>query len=312
MKKLLSVFAAAAMLFGFASCSGDLHDDVKPAADSGSTETPAGSWYYISAGNPDGGPTIIFNNADKQTANIPNTKSTGNVFFKIDDTKEVEEEDYGSIRKRWFCEEITEADAKALGWEDKGLDGLAIYCFAPFDPIAKGLKVYTHKPECFGAWPGAAMSNDGAALAKYTINMNFAFDVSAYEKATGKTVGDILLTGEAFGWKFPANFGWSAEAAGNSQIVSKLGSVNLSYDIETADFPAETGELQLVIFEKGTNGVDATSSDYIKQTSNFKAPTKTTDASMFGNMQNEGFKNGATIPVLLTVDAEGAVTASLR
>ena len=29
MKKLLSVFAAAAMLFGFASCSGDLHDDVK-------------------------------------------------------------------------------------------------------------------------------------------------------------------------------------------------------------------------------------------------------------------------------------------
>ena len=26
MKKLLSVFAAAAMLFGFASCSGDLHD----------------------------------------------------------------------------------------------------------------------------------------------------------------------------------------------------------------------------------------------------------------------------------------------
>jgi hypothetical protein len=83
MKKLLSVFAAAAMLFGFASCSGDLHDDVKPAADSGSTETPAGSWYYISAGNPDRGPTIIFNNADKQTANIPNTKSTGNVFFKI-------------------------------------------------------------------------------------------------------------------------------------------------------------------------------------------------------------------------------------
>lgn len=29
MKKLLSVFAAVAMLFGFVSCSGDLHDDVK-------------------------------------------------------------------------------------------------------------------------------------------------------------------------------------------------------------------------------------------------------------------------------------------
>ena len=33
MKKLLSVFAAAAMLFGFASCSGDLHDDVKAPID---------------------------------------------------------------------------------------------------------------------------------------------------------------------------------------------------------------------------------------------------------------------------------------
>ena len=30
MKKLLSVFAAAAVLFGFASCSGDLHDDIAP------------------------------------------------------------------------------------------------------------------------------------------------------------------------------------------------------------------------------------------------------------------------------------------
>ena len=30
MKKILSVFAAAAMLFGFASCNGDLHDDIAP------------------------------------------------------------------------------------------------------------------------------------------------------------------------------------------------------------------------------------------------------------------------------------------
>ena len=30
MKKILSVFAAAAVLFGFASCNGDLHDDIAP------------------------------------------------------------------------------------------------------------------------------------------------------------------------------------------------------------------------------------------------------------------------------------------
>ena len=33
MKKILSVFAAAAMLFGFVSCSGDLHDNVKAPID---------------------------------------------------------------------------------------------------------------------------------------------------------------------------------------------------------------------------------------------------------------------------------------
>ena len=309
MKKLLSVFAAAAMLFGFASCSGDLHDDVASAGTGGAELN--GSWYYISAGTPDGTPTVIFNNADKQSANLPCSKSTGNVFYKIDDTKEVEEEDYGSIRKRWFVEEISEEAAKALGWEDKGLSGLAIYCFAPFDPIAKGLKVYTHSPVCFGAWSGAAMSNDGAALAKYTINMNFTFDISAYEKSTGKTVGDILLTGEAFGWGFPENFDWGNISKDN-QVVSKNGSVSLTYTLETADYPAETGELQLVIFEKGINGKDATASDFLKQTANFKAPTKDASGSMFGNMKNEGFKSGATINVLLTVDADGVVTGSLK
>ena len=42
MKKLLSVFAAAAMLFGFASCSGDLHDDVKI-----DPNAMIGYWSYI-------------------------------------------------------------------------------------------------------------------------------------------------------------------------------------------------------------------------------------------------------------------------
>ncbi|MBQ5878091.1 MAG: hypothetical protein IIW71_09875 [Treponema sp.] len=43
MKKLLSVFAAAAMLFGFASCSGDLHDDVYKVIDLSGGAVP-GDW----------------------------------------------------------------------------------------------------------------------------------------------------------------------------------------------------------------------------------------------------------------------------
>ena len=43
MKKLLSVFAAAAMLFSFASCSGDLHDDVYKVIDLSGGAVP-GDW----------------------------------------------------------------------------------------------------------------------------------------------------------------------------------------------------------------------------------------------------------------------------
>lgn len=175
MKKLIiSAITAAALLFGFASCSGDLHDDEKGGASQGS-----GSWYYISAGTPDGAPTIIFNNANKQTANLANTKSSGNVFFKIDTTKEVDEEDFGAIKKRWACEEIDEAAAKKLGWEDKKLSGLAIYVYAEIDPVKDGLKVYTHSPECFGPWSGKPMSNDGAQFVKKGSEFVYTYKTEA-------------------------------------------------------------------------------------------------------------------------------------
>lgn len=72
MKKLLSIFAAAAMLFGFASCSGDLQDDVKvdPNAMTGywsyrvmnSADVPAGEVAVIA--NCDAGQTGAFGSPD--------------------------------------------------------------------------------------------------------------------------------------------------------------------------------------------------------------------------------------------------------
>ena len=72
MKKLLSIFAAAAMLFGFASCSGDLQDDVKvdPNAMTGywsyrvmnSADVPAGEVAVIA--NCDGEQTGAFGSPD--------------------------------------------------------------------------------------------------------------------------------------------------------------------------------------------------------------------------------------------------------
>lgn len=310
MKKLIiSAITAAALLFGFASCSGDLHDDEKGGASQGS-----GSWYYISAGTPDGAPTIIFNNTNKQTANLANTKSSGNVFFKIDTTKEVDEEDFGAIKKRWACEEIDEAAAKKLGWEDKKLSGLAIYVYAEIDPVKDGLKVYTHSPECFGAWSGKPMSNDGALLKEFTANVKVSFDVSDYEKATGKKIGTIFITGNEFNWRYPEAFGWSTGkgAPDGAQFVKKGSEFVYSYKVTAAEFPSETPELQLVLFEPGVDAKNATAGDFSLQSKNFKIPLKDDSKTPYADFQNKRYENGATINVLAVVDSEGNVKATLK
>ena len=304
MKKLIiSAITAAALLFGFASCSGDLHDDEKGGASQGS-----GSWYYISAGTPDGAPTIIFNNANKQTANLANTKSSGNVFFKIDTTKEVDEEDFGAIKKRWACEEIDEAAAKKLGWEDKKLSGLAIYVYAEIDPVKDGLKVYTHSPECFGPWSGKPMSNDGALLKEFTVNVKVSFDVSA----VNKSIGTIFVTGEPFKWQYPKNFGWSDGNVVDKQFVSKDSSFVYSYKVTAAEFPSETPELQLVLFEPGVDAKNATAGDFSLQSKNFKIPLKDDSKTPYADFQNKRYENGALINILAVVDTEGKVKATLK
>ena len=305
MKKLIiSAIAATALLFGFASCSGDLHDDEKGGASQGS-----GSWYYISAGTPSDAPTIIFNNANKQTANLANTKSSGNVFFKIDTTKEVDEEDFGEKKKRWACEEIDEAAAKKFGWEDKKLSGLAIYVYAEIDPVKDGLNVYTHTPECFGSWAGKPMSNDGALLKEFTANVQVSFDVSA----VNKPIGTIFVTGQPFGWQYPKNFdGWSGGNVVDEQFVKKDSSFVYSYKVKAAEFPSETPELQIVLFDSGVDAKNATNKDFSLQSENFKIPLKDESKTPYADFQNKRYENGALINILAVVDSEGKVKATLK
>lgn len=309
MKKLITgVIAAAALVFGLAGCQGDLHDDTQSAP------TGTGSWYYISAGTPASAPTLIFNNTDKQTKNMSQTSTTGNVFFQIDTTKTETEMDFGTERERWGCEQIDEATARTLGWVDKNLEGLAIYVYADatIDPITKGLNIYSHTPDCFGSWSGRPMSNDGAVLKEYTANVNVSFDVSAYESANNVTVGTILITGSPFGWKYPANFGWSADAADDSQFVSKGSSIEFAYTTSAASFPEATGEIQIVIFANGVDAKNATTSDYLKQSGNFTIPLKDASGTPYADFQNKRYENGATINAVVTVDNAGNVTAALK
>lgn len=78
MKKLItSAVAALALLFGFASCSGDLHDAVSPNA-------MKGNWFYYeldtSAVTTDT-ISIIFNNGSAQTEDVVGVAKTGTVEY---------------------------------------------------------------------------------------------------------------------------------------------------------------------------------------------------------------------------------------
>lgn len=78
MKKLLSIFMAAAMLFGLASCSGDLHDLEDPNA-------MAGNWFYYkldtTAATADSINLIFANTSGAQTSDVKGVAKTGSVYY---------------------------------------------------------------------------------------------------------------------------------------------------------------------------------------------------------------------------------------
>ena len=302
MKKLLSVFAAAAMLFGFASCSGDLHDFEVPAENVGGAVE--GFWYYISAGTPDGAPTLIFNGNSLQTPNIANTKATGNVFYKIDDTKEIEYVDFGETKKGMYYEEITEDDAKALGWVDKKLAGLGIYCFAPksFDPDTVGLNLYGHTPECLGGWPGSKMLCDASSAdpSKYEITFIITVDMKNTDYEEGK---EIFVNGAAYGWNTWPYSGWG----GNKEDASKdqfgkivNGKVNYTVKttIESIGVPTEYKGAFCVTYPNA----DCSNVNWQSVDIDLSSFSTTAYSGMMKDFKNAGYAAKLEYPILISTD----------
>ena len=89
MKKLLSVFAAVGMLFGFASCSGDLHDDVKI-----DPNAMKGNWSYrVIDTADDDSINMITNNAGGQSGAYGSpdfTVDVSNSDVKINDEVKID------------------------------------------------------------------------------------------------------------------------------------------------------------------------------------------------------------------------------
>lgn len=147
MKKLLSVFAAAAVLFGFASCSGDLHDDVKI-----DPNAMKGNWSYRvidTAG--DDSINMITNNAGGQSG------AYGSPDFTVDvssGTAAIIWDGKGGtdlkLSERTDCPSLSDvgvelSDGQACVFVFTPFSSVNLYCY----PVAEGAFV---KDE----WPGVA------------------------------------------------------------------------------------------------------------------------------------------------------------
>lgn len=180
MKKLItSAVAALALLFGFASCSGDLHDAVSPNA-------MKGNWFYYeldtSAVTTDT-ISIIFNNGSAQTEDVVGVAKTGTVEYiwavPADGSKVT------AIKNT-----RTDCPDKNIG---NSTDKLGIYVFTNSSKV--NLWAWAGDTNLTGGtWPGLEMSTDAEIkIEKVKVSLTF--------KVTGAKAGDRLyINGDPWSW----------------------------------------------------------------------------------------------------------------
>lgn len=180
MKKLItSAVAALALLFGFVSCSGDLHDAVSPNA-------MKGNWFYYeldtSAVTTDT-ISIIFNNGSAQTEDVVGVAKTGTVEYiwavPADGSKVT------AIKNT-----RTDCPDKNIG---NSTDKLGIYVFTNSSKV--NLWAWAGEANFTGGtWPGVSMTTDAEIkIEKVKVSLTF--------KVTGAKAGDRLyINGDPWSW----------------------------------------------------------------------------------------------------------------
>lgn len=217
MKKLItSAVAALALLFGFASCSGDLHDAVSPNA-------MKGNWFYYeldtSAVTTDT-ISIIFNNGSAQTEDVVGVAKTGTVEYiwavPADGSKVT------AIKNT-----RTDCPDKNIG---NSTDKLGIYVFTNSSKV--NLWAWAGDTNLTGGtWPGLEMSTD-AEIKIEKVNVSLTF------KVTGANKGDRLyINGAPWSWAGDWPFdGWNGKDKDEAAAAEKTDAcLKLTDRFATAD-----------------------------------------------------------------------------
>lgn len=217
MKKLItSAVAALALLFGFASCSGDLHDAVSPNA-------MKGNWFYYELDTSTVTTdtiSIIFNNGSAQTEDVAGVAKTGTVEYMwavpADGSKVT------AIKNT-----RTDCPDKNIG---NSTDKLGIYVFTNSSTV--NLWAWAGDTNLTGGtWPGVSMTTDAEIKTeKVTVSLTF--------KVTGAKEGDFLyINGDPWTWGGDWPFdGWNGKDKDSVAAAGKTDACLLLTDkFATAD-----------------------------------------------------------------------------
>lgn len=217
MKKLItSAVAALALLFGFASCSGDLHDAVSPNA-------MKGNWFYYeldtSAVTTDT-ISIIFNNGSAQTEDVVGVAKTGTVEYiwavPADGSKVT------AIKNT-----RTDCPDKNIG---NSTDKLGIYVFTNSSKV--NLWAWAGDTNLTGGtWPGVSITTDAEIkIEKVKVSLTF--------KVTGAKAEDRLyINGTPWSWSGDWPFdGWNGKDKDEAAAAEKTNAcLKLTDRFATAD-----------------------------------------------------------------------------
>ena len=217
MKKLItSAVAALALLFGFASCSGDLHDAVSPNA-------MKGNWFYYELDTSTVTTdtiSIIFNNGSAQTEDVAGVAKTGTVEYMwavpADGSKVT------AIKNT-----RTDCPDKNIG---NSTDKLGIYVFTNSSTV--NLWAWAGDTNLTGGtWPGLSMTKDAEIkIEKVKVSLTF--------KVTGAKAEDWLyINGAPWSWSGGWPFdGWNGKDKDEAAAAEKTDAcLRLTDRFATAD-----------------------------------------------------------------------------
>ncbi len=234
MKKLIiSAIAAVSLLFGFASCSGDLHDEEVPKHEPVTIDGAA--WYYydltVYGDNKTEG-NFILNGSVKQsvdTAMPEFTAKTGGVFYFTADVSKKDADGKYTLLTSYQSDNpaYTAVPGTVRFYIYTNETSCNIYCFGNDNSFAT----------MDGNWPGVAMTKNGE-IAKETYDAKATLKsitiTGLPDELNGK---EIYLTGDPVGWADPG-------ATGSIKVTISSNKISLTdLNMELSVASVEVGQI---------------------------------------------------------------------